>query len=111
MYDSTVEFDIVPYEKYIFNSYTISSNGTTQTSSDTHVIVPNIKATCSLTVALTRDNTSGDIILSDEFEEKHFRFKIKYKNVENEIWIDWNPKIYKYKYNDESQSNQSVIQP
>lgn len=104
-FGSTVEFDIVPDENYIFNGYTISSNGTTQTFNDTHVIIPNIKAICSLTVALTKDNTSSDIILSDEFEEKHFRFKIKYKNVDNEIWIDWNPKIYKYKYIDENQSN------
>jgi hypothetical protein len=107
-FGSTVSFDIVPDENYIFNNYSLIKNGNTSSFNTQHVSIENIENSYGLSVRLTRDNTSSDIILSDEFEEKHFRFKIKYKNVENEIWIDWNPKIYKYKYKDETQP---IIQP
>lgn len=96
IFDSTVSFDIVPDENYTFNNYTVSSNGTTQTFNSTHVTIEHIKYQCNLSVSLTKDHVTPDVVISGDAEQKHYRFKVKYKNSDSEIWIDWYAKVYNY---------------
>jgi len=96
IFDSTVSFDIVPDENYTFNNYTVSSNGSTQTFNSTHVTIEHIKYQCNLSVSLTKDHVTPDVVVSGDAEQKHYRFKVKYKNSDSEIWIDWYANVFNY---------------
>lgn len=95
-FNSTVSFDIVPDENYTFNKCTITRYGITTPLNTQHVVIENIKEQCSLSVSLIKDHVTPDVVVSGEAEQKHYRFKVKYKNSDSEIWIDWYANVFNY---------------
>lgn len=95
-FGSTVSFDIVTDENYTINKCTITRFGITTPLNTQHIVIEDIKDSCSLFVSLIKDHVTPDVVISGEAEQKHYRFKVKYKNSDSEIWIDWYANVFNY---------------